>query len=74
MPDSKNIMTTDLGNGLFRQEEFNAPAIESRIVCTDATRPDASTFLPGTGVWNIDDAAWNYSDGTNWHDALGALT
>jgi hypothetical protein len=51
------------------------PAVQSRQVCTDATRPDASTFLPGTGVFNLDDQAWNYSgtDGA-WHDALGGLT
>lgn len=75
MADSKNIMTEDLGNGNFRQTEtVGAPAIESRQVCTDATRPAASTFLPGTGIWNTDDGAYNFSDGTNWLDALGALT
>ena len=75
MADSKNIMTEDLGNGNFRQTETTgAPAIESRQVCTDATRPDASTFLPGTGIYNTDDKAWNYSDGTSWYDALGGLT
>jgi len=74
---SKNIMTEDLGNGQFRQTETTgAPAIESRQVCTDATRPDASTFLPGTGVFNVDDNAWNYvsADGLTWRDALGNLT
>ena len=46
--DSKNILTEDLGNGNFRQTETTGmPACESRQVCTDATRPDASTFLPG---------------------------
>ena len=75
MADSKNIMTEDLGNGNFRQTETTgAPAIESRQVCTDATRPDASTFLPGTGIWNSDDASWNFSDGTAWRDAMGGLT
>jgi hypothetical protein len=50
------------------------PAVQSRQVCTDATRPDASTFLPGTGIWNTDDLAWNFSTGTDWVDALGVLT
>ena len=73
--ESKNILTEDLGNGKFRQTETTGmPACESRQVCTDATRPDASTFLPGTGVWNSEDSAWNFSDGTNWRDALGTLT
>jgi hypothetical protein len=75
MAESKNIMTEDLGNGIFRQTETtSAPAIEARMVCTDATRPAASTFLPGTRVWNSDDDAFNYSNGTNWYDALGGLT
>ena len=75
MPDSKNIMTEDLGNGTFRQTETTgAPAIESRQVYTDATRPAATTFLPGTGIYNTDDNAWNYSNGTAWYDAQGGLT
>ena len=72
---SKTIMTEDLGNGQFRQTETTGmPAVESRQVCTDATRPDASTFLPGTKIWNTDDNAFSYSDGSQWRDALGNLT
>jgi hypothetical protein len=75
MAESKNIMTEDLGNGNFRQTETTgAPAIESRQVCTDATRPNAATFLAGTRIWNLDDAAYNFSDGTTWRDAQGGLT
>lgn len=75
MAESKNIMVEDLGNGQFRQTEtVGMPAVISRQVCTDATRPSATLFFPGTGIWNTDDAAWNYSDGTNWRDAVGALT
>lgn len=75
MPESKNIMTEDLGNGVFRQTETTgAPAIETRMVCTDATRPAATEFLPGTRIWNTDDNAFNFSNGTDWYDALGALT
>ena len=75
MADSKNIMTEDLGNGNFRQTEtVGAPAIESRQVCTDATRPAATEFLPGTKIWNTDDNAWNYSNDTAWYDAVGGLT
>jgi hypothetical protein len=75
MPESKTIMTEDLGNGIFRQTETTgAPAVEARMVCTDANRPSATTFLAGTKVWNTDDAAYNYSDGTAWRDAIGALT
>ena len=75
MAESKNIMTEDLGNGIFRQTETTvSQAIESRIVYTDATRPAATTFLAGTRIWNSDDSAYNYSDGTNWVDAMGGLT
>ena len=73
--ESKNILTEDLGNGKFRQTETTGmPAVMSRQVCTDATRPDASTFLAGTGIWNTDDSAWNISDGTAWRNAIGDLT
>ena len=72
---AKYIMTEDLGNGQFRQTETTGmPAVQSRQVCTDATRPDASTFLPGTGIYNTDDSAYNISDGTAWRDAVGNLT
>lgn len=75
MAESKNIMTEDLGNGNFRQTETTgAPAIESRQVCTDATRPDATTFLPGTAIWNTDANAYQYSNGTAWYDSQGTLT
>jgi len=75
MAESKNILTEDLGNGTFRQTEtVGMPAVQSRQVYTDATRPAASTFLPGTGIWNTDDLAWNFSTGTDWVDALGVLT
>jgi hypothetical protein len=75
MADSKNIMTEDLGGGNFRQTEtVGAPAIESRLVCTEATRPDPTTFLPGTRIWNSDSNAYMVSDGTAWRTALGDLT
>ena len=73
--ESKNILTEDLGNGKFRQTETTGmPACESRQVCTDATRPDASTFLPGTKIWNTDSSSYEYSTGTAWVNALGELT
>lgn len=75
MPESKNILIEDLGNGVFRQTETTgAPAVVDRIVYTDATRPDAATFLAGMRIWNTDDAAYNYSTGSQWVDALGNLT
>ena len=75
MAESKNIMTEDLGNGNFRQTETTcAPAVESRFVYTDATRPAASLYLPGTRIWNTSANAYQYSNGTDWYDAMGGLT
>jgi len=41
---------------------------------TDANRPVATTVPAGAVVWNTDDNAPNYSDGTNWRTAAGATT
>lgn len=41
---------------------------------SNATRPDASTKSLGTPIWNTDDEAVQYSDGTNWRDKDGNVT
>jgi hypothetical protein len=41
---------------------------------TNLSRPPASEYPAGTSVWNSDDAAPNFSDGTDWRDAAGNLT
>lgn len=43
-------------------------------VFTDGTRPAASSVKVGTTIWNSDDNAPNFSDGTNWRDAAGSVT
>jgi hypothetical protein len=43
-------------------------------VYSNATRPDASKVPPGSSIWNVDDRAPNWSDGTDWRDAMGNLT
>lgn len=43
-------------------------------VYTDGTRPAANTLTAGSSIWNSSDNAPNYSDGTNWRDAAGAVT
>lgn len=40
----------------------------------DTSRPDASTVPIFTVFWNTADNAANWSDGTNWRDAMGHLT
>lgn len=40
----------------------------------DAGRPDPAAVTAGTAIWNTDDGAPNFSDGTNWVDAAGVTT
>lgn len=41
---------------------------------SNTSRPDASLVTPGTAIWNTDDNAPNWSDGTYWRDADGNIT
>ncbi len=41
---------------------------------TDATRADPTTCNKLDSIWNDDDTAYNYADGTNWRDAVGVIT
>ena len=41
---------------------------------SNATRGDAADFEPGGAIWNTDDNAPNFSDGTNWRNSQGNLT
>jgi hypothetical protein len=41
---------------------------------TNITRPSATLYPVGAGIWNTDDSAYNYSDGTAWRDSVGVLT
>ena len=43
-------------------------------VYTNATRPAASSVDEGGMIYNSDDNAPNFSDGTNWRDAAGNIT
>lgn len=40
----------------------------------DAGRPAATTVPLFSAIWNTDDGAPNYSDGTNWVDSAGVTT
>jgi len=37
-------------------------------------RPAASAFPIYSAIWNTDDQALNWTDGTNWRDAAGVIT
>jgi hypothetical protein len=67
-----------LGQGQFRTRERNEMVVWQRYVFTDATRPTPTekTFPAGFGIWNTDDAAYNYSGGDLgvWYNALGVIT
>ena len=41
---------------------------------TNATRPAPAAVPLFTWIFNTDDAAPNWSDGTNWRDATGVIT
>ena len=45
-----------------------------KAVFTDANRGTASAYAAGTEIWNSDDAAPNWSDGSVWKDAAGVNT
>lgn len=49
------------------------PAAEPTRV-DNTTRPEPGDVAVGTWVWNTDDNAPNWSDGTNWRDAQGNIT
>ena len=41
---------------------------------TNATRPAATAVPTFSAIWNTDDNAANWSDGTNWRDNAGSIT
>ena len=55
----------------FLQQQQQGPALTSY---TNLTRPAANTLPAGSSIWNTDDNAPNFSDGTVWRDAMGTQT
>lgn len=41
---------------------------------SDITRPGVALWPLFGAIWNTDDNALNWNDGTNWRDAVGAIT
>jgi hypothetical protein len=41
---------------------------------SDTTRPAATAWPIFAAIWNTDDDALNWTDGTNWLDATGTIT
>lgn len=44
------------------------------VTYSNTTRPAATSVAAGTMIFNTDDNAPNFSDGTNWRDADGVIT
>lgn len=47
---------------------------DSLVSYSNATRPLPSTIPIFSAIWNTNDNATNWSDGTNWRDATGVIT
>lgn len=60
----------------FAEEAGDDAALgtESFPPFTDLTRPAATAWPLYGAIWNTDDDALNWTDGTNWLDATGAIT
>lgn len=60
----------------FEMEDGDSAAIgtEPHPAFSDLGRPSASDWPIFAAIWNTDDNALNWSDGTAWRDATGAAT
>lgn len=47
---------------------------QPHLAFSNATRPLATAWPIFSDIWNTDDNALNWSDGTNWRDAAGVIT
>jgi len=51
-----------------------AVGTEPHPAFTDLSRPAPAAWPIFAAIWNTDDNALNWSDGTNWRDAAGVIT
>ena len=60
----------------FEEETADSAAVgtEPHPAFADATRPAAADWPLYAAIWNTDDNALNWTDGTNWRDAAGVIT
>lgn len=79
--DGDTSMKTAIQAGLVSLA-FEAETIDSAQVFfgavplsfSDTTRGSATLVPVLSSIWNTDDNAMNWSDGTNWRDAAGTIT
>lgn len=69
--NDRTTLATLKSNGTLVAPSGAALALPSY---TNANRPAASSVAVGGAIWNTDDNAPNFSDGTNWRDAAGLVT
>lgn len=55
-------------------DSTSIPGYSAGPAYDNATRPSPTVVPLFTSIWNTDDDAPNYSDGTNWRDAAGIIT
>lgn len=58
----------------MRKMSYSFPPPPDPAKFTNLTRPNAADYPPGAWIWNLDDNAPNWSDGTNWRDSDGNIT
>ena len=60
----------------FRNKQAAIGTTQPRFLglFTNASRPAADTCNVGDCIYNTDNNAPNYSDGTHWRDAIGTIT
>jgi hypothetical protein len=61
----------------FTEEAADSVALGSQAslrAYSNITRPTAASVPNFTSIWNTDDNAENWSDGSNWRDTSGVIT
>lgn len=75
LPGKIEIFNNETATAAFESDNyFSVTKGITHAVFTNTTRPAANTLKAGTQIWNSDDNAPNYSDGTAWRAADGTVT
>jgi hypothetical protein len=74
---TRSMLSYETGviNGFVNAGVLTASLFTQPDAFPNTSRPDASTYPKGTMIWNDDDDAPNWSDGSGtWRDAEGNIT
>ncbi len=69
-----SVAAGDLSYVITYSDEELAAGLAGAPIFANVDRPDSSSVATGLEIYNTDDTAPNYSDGTDWRDAAGSLT